>query len=101
MVLFKTNFLRLIQYLLRSAKTSCAKTAVRQNGRRQNARAKPVAPNRRRQNVTYPEIDIGPKHLRIKSVRECRTVPEVSSARPVTSRVHYRNSILTATEFGI
>src|SRR6218665_1179942 len=32
-------------------KTSCAKTAVRQNGRGQNAGAKPVAPKRLRQNV--------------------------------------------------
>src|SRR6218665_3679447 len=56
MVLFKTNFIRLIQYLLRSAKTPCAKTAERQNGQCQNAGAKPVAPNRRRQNVTYPSF---------------------------------------------
>src|SRR6218665_1839438 len=48
---FKPTFsgLYTIQYLLRSAKTSYAKTAVRQNGpapkrRRQTGRAKPAAP---------------------------------------------------------
>src|SRR6218665_3505150 len=50
---FKPTFsgLYTIQYLLRSAKASCAKTAVRHNGpapkrQRQTGRAKPAAPKR-------------------------------------------------------
>src|SRR6218665_852120 len=94
MVFFKPTFsgLYTIQYLLRSAKTPCAKTAVRQNGpapkrRRQTGRAKPAAPKRH-----VPFSGTGKMFLNTSQASPAPERYQISNTSPAQKK--YLNKIL-------